>query len=410
MTRRIGIFVQRFPAKSETFIVTKFLGLLERGFDLHLFTLMESGDWDRFEVLRGRDDVRARLHVAPPFKGARLFTQGIPRLLAIALRHPAAFAHFVVHCWRERQTHPLGFLRAVMMRAQVVGHDLALMHIEFDMQGTNYVDLKHFFGCRLLLSGRGSLRRTGLYDRQPDAPAYLYRHADAYHFISHYLHDEALSLGLDPALPWRLIVPAIDLSLFSARPTAHVNLPGAPLRLLSVARLDWAKGYEFALEAVARVRAAGAAVEYTILGAGDYNEAIACAIDQLGLREVVTLRGAVRREEVIDYLHRADIFVHSALEEGFANAVIEAQAAGLPVVTSDAGGLPENIAHEVTGVVVPRRDSEAMAEAILKLAHDPALRQRMAEAGRTRALALFDLRVQIDAFDAFYTALLEDTL
>jgi colanic acid/amylovoran biosynthesis glycosyltransferase len=101
----------------------------------------------------------------------------------------------------------------------------------------------------------------------------------------------------------------------------------------------------------------------------------------------------------------ADIMVHAAVEEGFCNAVIEAQAMELPVVTSDAGGLPENVEDGVTGFVVPRRNAEAMAEKIIELARDASLRQRLGAAGRARALERFDLDRQAAAFVRLYTEL-----
>ena len=97
--------------------------------------------------------------------------------------------------------------------------------------------------------------------------------------------------------------------------------------------------------------------------------------------------------------------VHAALDEGFCNAVIEAQAMALPVVTSDSGGLPENVEDGITGYVVPQRDTDAMAARIALLARDPALRATLGAAGRERALARFDLRDQTSAFVALYREL-----
>ena len=82
--------------------------------------------------------------------------------------------------------------------------------------------------------------------------------------------------------------------------------------------------------------------------------------------------------------------------------IIEAQAAGLPVVVSDAGGLPENVENGVTGFVVPRRDPEALAEKLIALAGDPALCQKMGQAGRQRAMTRFDLANQVQAFVTLY--------
>jgi colanic acid/amylovoran biosynthesis glycosyltransferase len=78
----------------------------------------------------------------------------------------------------------------------------------------------------------------------------------------------------------------------------------------------------------------------------------------------------------------------------------------LPVVCTDADGLPENVADGVTGFVVPRRDPEAMAERLTALASDPELRWRMGRAGRQRVLKRFDLARQIDSFAAFYEQVL----
>ena len=119
----------------------------------------------------------------------------------------------------------------------------------------------------------------------------------------------------------------------------------------------------------------------------------------------VEFLGAVKREEVMQYLSQADLMIHGALEEGFCNAVIEAQAMELPVVCSDAGGLPENIEDGITGFVVPRRDAKAMAERIIFLLTNPEIRRKMGEAGRKRAIERFQIKDQIGKFSAMYESL-----
>ena len=102
----------------------------------------------------------------------------------------------------------------------------------------------------------------------------------------------------------------------------------------------------------------------------------------------------------------ADVFLHAAVSEGFCNAVIEAQAMKLPVVCTDADGLPENVCEGETGFVVPRRDPEAMALGLSRLAADPSLRERMGRAGRRRVEKHFRIEDQIVAFDRAYARLL----
>jgi colanic acid/amylovoran biosynthesis glycosyltransferase len=103
------------------------------------------------------------------------------------------------------------------------------------------------------------------------------------------------------------------------------------------------------------------------------------------------------------------VLLHAAVSEGFCNAVVEAQSMGRPVVCTDAGGLPENVANGVTGFVVPRHDPDAMADRLAALAADPALRMRMSVAGRQRVLDRFDRTRQLDDFAKFYEQVLDDT-
>jgi hypothetical protein len=104
----------------------------------------------------------------------------------------------------------------------------------------------------------------------------------------------------------------------------------------------------------------------------------------------------------------ADVLVHPSLTEAFGVAVIEAQAMGLPVVCSDAGGLPENVEHEVTGFVVGRRDPEGIADRLAELARDASLRRRMGRAARRRAETVLSLEHQLDGFEQLYEDLLAE--
>jgi glycosyl transferase family 1 len=100
------------------------------------------------------------------------------------------------------------------------------------------------------------------------------------------------------------------------------------------------------------------------------------------------------------------VFVHPSLTEAFGVAAIEAQAMGLPVVCSDAGGLPENVEHGVRGFVVPRRDGAAIAERLAELVADPVLRLGMGRAARQRVERTLSIERQLDGFEALYEELL----
>ena len=141
---------------------------------------------------------------------------------------------------------------------------------------------------------------------------------------------------------------------------------------------------------------------YEIIGDGDFEAPLYFARHQLGLEDVVDFLGGIPHVQVIQHLGQADVFLHGAVSEGFCNAVLEAQAMELPVVSSDADGLRENVQDGVTGFVVPRRDPEAMAEKLAILARDGELRRRMGVAGRKRVETHFRIEDQLAAFEAFY--------
>jgi colanic acid/amylovoran biosynthesis glycosyltransferase len=101
-------------------------------------------------------------------------------------------------------------------------------------------------------------------------------------------------------------------------------------------------------------------------------------------------------------MQAADVLLHAAVSEGFCYVAVEAQAMELPVVTSDADGLPENVADGQTGFVVPRRGARALADRLVHLAADPSLRATMGRAGRERARTVFDPSRQIAQFEELY--------
>lgn len=225
------------------------------------------------------------------------------------------------------------------------------------------------------------------------------------------MRRRALQRGCPPEAPFRLIPPAVDAASVDAGSVAREGELGSkerPLRVLSVGRLVWKKGHEYTLQAVRLLRDQGLHCEVRIIGKGEFREAIEFARSDLGLEECVQLLGVRPHHEVKEHLAWADVFVHASVSEGFCNAVMEAQAAGVPVVCSDADGLGENVADGVTGFVVPRRDPHTLSEKIKTLACDADLRQQLSKSGRKRARTQFALEREIDAFLDLYALALSE--
>jgi glycosyltransferase involved in cell wall biosynthesis len=125
---------------------------------------------------------------------------------------------------------------------------------------------------------------------------------------------------------------------------------------------------------------------------------------RLGLQDHIDLLGA--RNDVAAILAASDIGILCSHEEGFANAILEGMAAGLPMIVTDVGGNAEAVIDGETGLVVPAKDPGRLADAILRLARDAELRSRYGAAGRRRVHERFAMQQCVAAYEMLYRTLL----
>lgn len=399
--RRLVLLVPQFPQLSETFIVTKAVGLLHRGWDVHVVcSTSDPRQWAAFGDDHAVHALQGRVHLAPDLSPGADLPLRVARSLAAVRSAPWPVLRRYL---RDPASPSTRRARDLAVDATIVGLRPDVVHVEFGSLAVGRLAIGARTGAAVTVSFRGyDLNYVGL--DHPDHYREVWEHATAVHVLGTDLWRRAVRRGAPPDLAHTVIPPAIDVGPIEPTPArpGPVGTPEDPLRLLSVGRLHWKKGYDHALEAVARLRDRGLHVEHRIVGDGDHLEAVAFWRHQLDLDDVVELLRAVPPAEVARQLAWADVLLHAATSEGFCNAVVEAQAHGVPVVCSDADGLPENVEHGVTGVVVPRRDPGALADGVAGLAGDGDRRASMGAAGRARVERLFRLDHQLDAWERFY--------
>ncbi|MCB9437103.1 MAG: glycosyltransferase [Anaerolineales bacterium] len=397
---RITLIVPTFPKTSETFIVNKFLGLVTLGHEVNV-VCSSSPDWHHFpHLLEQKKTIQKQIRLSPRTSILHVLIWLPILLIEAILSRPIYTWRYFKQGWRR---FGWAILRQFYVDAPILQTQPDLIHFEFGALAVNRTYLGDLLNAKIVVSFRGyDINYVGL--DQPNYYAEIWGKAHGIHCLGNDIWQRVQQRGCPSHKLHTLIAPAIDTTIFSPKHTeAPANSP--ILRVLSVGRLEWKKGYEYALKAIQLLQAQGHKVEYRIIGDGQYLEAIAFCRHELGLDDCVTLLGKLPQHEILEHLEWADVFLHAAVSEGFCNAVLEAQAMQVPVVTSDADGLRENVEDGVTGFVVPRRNPEAIAEKLITL-QDADLRLRMGQAGRARVVSQFTLTEQIQSFNHFYSEVL----
>lgn len=145
-----------------------------------------------------------------------------------------------------------------------------------------------------------------------------------------------------------------------------------------------------------------------IYGDGSQKVMLQNLIEELRLEKVVTLMGRIPHEQVPSTLAKMDIFCVLSECESYGVAAVEASAAGLPVVVSDAPGFKEVIDNSVTGIIVEKKSPEKAARALKKLVLDDKLRDSMGKEGRKRVERLYDWKKNVDDMEDIYNKLAQD--
>lgn len=157
----------------------------------------------------------------------------------------------------------------------------------------------------------------------------------------------------------------------------------------NVAALVPHKGQKHLIAAAARVVREVPDARFVILGEGELRETLERQIKDLGLERHVILAGF--RPDVIGLIKSFDLFVMSSVTEGLGTSILDAMACAKPVIGTRAGGIPEAVRDEDTGLLVPPHDEAALAAAIIRVLKDPALAARLGASGRQRAAEYFSV-------------------
>jgi glycosyltransferase involved in cell wall biosynthesis len=213
---------------------------------------------------------------------------------------------------------------------------------------------------------------------------------------------------VDPARVHTIPGSGVDLSRF--QPSTRTRGEGEPLKVLLAARVLWDKGMAEFIEAARALKSEGRNIRFLLAGEPDPGNPATCPPESVA---------AWHAEGVIEHLGHVgdmpglladvDVVVLPSYREGLPKTLIEAAGCALPLVTTDVPGCREVVTHEVDGLLTPAREWEPLARAIARLDDDAALRRRLGEAARAKALDQFDEQIVLRRTLDVYGELLNRT-
>lgn len=237
----------------------------------------------------------------------------------------------------------------------------------------------------------------------------LARASDRLLGVSQATVDDLVRLGVAPRERFRVLPLGLDLQpLAKADPAlrassrSELGIGGDEVLSIFVGRIVPIKRLDVLLSAVAQARASDPRIRLALVGDGEERPGLERQAAELGIERDVRFLGY--RRELGPLFAAADLAVLSSDNEGTPVSLIEAAAAGLPAVATDAGGVREVVGEE-TGIVVPREDAAALAEGVLLMAGDAGRRARCGRVARARALERYGAERLLSDVDALYREL-----
>jgi colanic acid/amylovoran biosynthesis glycosyltransferase len=274
--------------------------------------------------------------------------------------------------------------------------DLFLLH--FGALGEIFLWLRRSFNIPFIVFFHGD-EYNAVQRRRYNDYKDLFSLADLFLVKSRYSHAKIIALGCRPEkvaiIPFGINPDLYPFSRASTRRTSPA------MKVLGVGRLVDNKDFELALKVIQKCVTRYPLLKYSIIGDGPLYPQLRRQIRSQGLGKRCFLMGARNMNWISKELSESDIYLQPSRRdkdgetETFGNTLLEAQLHGLPVLSTDLGGIPEIVDHEETGFLAPESDAEALAEYLATLVEDGQLRKRMGERGRNNVLSRFNSKKQM---------------
>lgn len=386
---RIAYLTGTYPRATDTFIQREVMALRDRGAEVFTFAIRAPKDAQLVGIEQRQERDRT-FYILPP---------KLPKLvgghLGLLLRSPGNYFKGIQLAWQTSQAGIRGFLYQLFyfleagLLAQEIHHQ-KIQHLHNhlgDSSCTVAMLAAAIGGFSFSFTLHGPYIFYEPYHWRLDAKILNAKFVSC---ISYFCRSQAMYFV--PFSAWeklKIVHCGVEPHLFE-----QVEHVGSGSRLLYVGRLSAAKGLPILLNSLVTLRSRNPNLKLTVVGDGEDRMELQALSQELDLGAIVDFVGYKSQTEVREVMQQTDVFVLPSFAEGVPVSLMEAMAAGVPVVTTRIAGISELVEDGVSGYLVPPGNQEVLGDAIAKLIADPALRNTFGQAGRAKVEQEFNVHTE----------------
>ncbi|MBI5739852.1 MAG: glycosyltransferase [Nitrospirae bacterium] len=389
----VAFIVNEFPSVSQTFVLNQITALKDLGHRVFIFAERPSGHgkihkkYEQYHLMEN-----TAYHDVPRNKLLR-FCRGLRYVVRYLPRNFTAVARSLDFFRYGKRAASLNLLYLVIPFIKNGPFDI--VHCQFGVLGLKGTLLKQTGAvkCGMITSIRG-FDITKYLKKHPGAYDELFREGDLFLPVSRSLSRLLAREGCDRQ---KILIHHSGIDCSAIQYKERKRTADETIKLITIARLVEKKGVAFAIEAVARVIGKGKKISYSIIGDGILRDELRNMIKRLGVEAQVELLGWKTHEEALLLLRDAHVMLAPSItstesdQEGIPNALKEAMASGMPVISTLHGGIAELVQDGVSGFLVPERDPDALAKRLLYLIEHHEMWPEMGRQGRKMIEENYDI-------------------
>jgi colanic acid/amylovoran biosynthesis glycosyltransferase len=411
---KIAFIVNQFPALSETFILNQITGLLDRGHEVDIYAYSPRNDPGVHADLEKYDLLKRTYYMIPytsmPSNKIYRLIKGLGSIAIDLPKNPMAVLNALNFLKFGKDAASLTILYQIRPFLGKGPYDI--VHCHFGPSGLLAINLKAvgaihgqivttFYGTDI----SSYIKKKGehIYDA-------LFEKGERFLCVSEHMKGTLIKLGCGER---KIIVHRLGVHVNRLHFCPHKPKTDGKLRLLTIARLVEKKGVQYGIQSVAKVLKKYPNIEYKIAGDGRLRNALQTLIEDLKISGNVKLLGWQLQDQIIGLLREADILLAPSVtsqdgdSEGVPVAIVEALAGGLPILSSLHSGIPEAVQNGESGLLVPERDVDALAEKLEYLIERSELWPEMSRKGRKYVEEHYDIEKLNNRLVEIYQQLLK---